>query len=134
MDNWNDYSIDAIMTNIEEPSSWVMDDDQFAGYIAELPEEVLDDKPVKMDFRKLFKLKLTREKYIKKFGINQQHYEVKVANLPYHLGNNASMRVLPELFTAKNCILYVTNIFSRQIISLFYDRYFPYSTIVFKCV
>ena len=100
MDNWNDYSVDEIMANIEEPSSWVMDDDQFAGYIADLPEEVFEDKPVKMNFSKLFQLKLTREKYIRKFGINQQYYEVKVANLPYHLGNNASMRVLPELFTA----------------------------------
>ena len=100
MDNWNDYSVDEIMANIEEPSSWVMDDDQFAGYIADLPEEVFEDKPVKMNFNKLFTLKLTREKYIKKFGINQQYYDVKVANLPYHLGNNASMRVLPELFTA----------------------------------
>ena len=100
MDNWNDYSIDEIMANIEEPSSWAMEDGQFAGYIADLPEEVFEDKPVKMNFNKLFELKLAREKYIKKFGINQQYYEVKVANLPYHLGNNASMRVLLELFTA----------------------------------
>ena len=100
MDNWNDYSIDETMANIKEPSSWEMDNGQFSGYIADLPEEVFEDKPVKMNFIKLFKLKLAREKYIKKFGINQQYYEVKVANLPYHLGNNASMRVLPELFTA----------------------------------
>ena len=82
MDNWNDYSIDEIMATVSEPQDWNMDDDQFAGYIADLSEEVFEDKPVKMNFNKLFKLKLTREKYIKKFGINQQYYEVKVANLP----------------------------------------------------
>ena len=42
MNNWNDYSIDEIMANIEEPNSCVVDDDQFSGYIAGLLEEILE--------------------------------------------------------------------------------------------
>ena len=53
------------MASVSEPQDWNMNDAQFVGYIADLPEEVFEDKPVKIDFKKLFKLKLTRERYIK---------------------------------------------------------------------
>ena len=71
-DSWNDVIANAPSPKRVCTEDWGMNDAQFAGYVADLPEEVFEDKPVKMDFNKLLKLKLVREKYIKKFGIKQQ--------------------------------------------------------------
>ena len=57
-------------------------------------------EPVKMNFSELFKLNLIREKFVRKFCIHQQFYDIDISHLPYHLDNASSMAVLPELFQA----------------------------------
>ena len=57
-------------------------------------------QPVKMNFSELFKLTLAREKFVRKFCIHQQFYDIDISHLPYHLDNASSMAVLPELFKA----------------------------------
>ena len=71
MDNWSDYSIDQFMATVSEPQDWSMNDAEFSEYLSEFPEEMFGgSKPVKMNFKDLFRLKLVKEKAIKKFGIN----------------------------------------------------------------
>ena len=58
------------------------------------------NQPPHMNFKDFFKLKLVREKDIKKFQIKQQFYDVEIEKLPFTLSNGLSMQVLPELFSA----------------------------------
>ena len=58
------------------------------------------NQPPRMNFKDFFKLKLVREKGIRKFQIKQQFYDVEIEKLPFTLSNGLSMQVLPELFSA----------------------------------
>ena len=58
------------------------------------------NRPPYMNFKDFFKLKLVREKDIRKFQIKQQFYDVEIEKLPFTLSNGLSMQVLPELFSA----------------------------------
>jgi len=93
--------MDDIMLNVPLPKRLHTDEfdpeddelfigmDMFGGY-----------QPPHMNFKDFFRLKLVREKDIRKFQIKQQFYDVEIEKLPFTLSNGLSMQVLPELFSA----------------------------------
>ena len=83
---------------MEPNDHWIMNDEQFEEYIKDFPDEMLAGQPVKMNFSQLFKLNLAREKFVRKFYIHQQFYDIDISHIPYHLDNASSMAVLRELF------------------------------------
>ena len=102
---WVDDGMDDIMANIPYPKrlrtdEWGGDVEADDNLAMSIPKEMLGGLPVKMNFKEHFTVKLLKQRYKKKFGTTQYLYDVKVDNLPYHLGNASSMLALPELFQA----------------------------------
>ena len=90
----------SISSGMEPNDHWIMNDEQFEEYIKYFPDEMFGGQPVKMNFSDLFKLTLARQKFVRKFLIHRQFYNIDISHLPYHLDSASSMAVLPELFRA----------------------------------
>ena len=88
----------SFSSGMEPNDHWISNDEQFEEYIKDFPIEMFGGQPVKMNFSELFKLTVAREKFVRKFLIHQQFYDIDISHLPYHLDNASSMAVLPELF------------------------------------
>ena len=93
--DWANDSMDDIMLNVPRPKRFHTDeldpeeDKLFIGM-----DIFGGNQPPHMNFKDFVKLKLVREKDIRKFQIKQQFYDVEIEKLPFTLSNGLSMQVL----------------------------------------